>query len=101
MCDIGKRSVTARSFNINEKDFFFLRLLGAEERESTYMMLAMTAQPEVMSIKVPSISKSSMMRRSTARYTNTPVTNQIVKIDRRAPRISENTIKSFSGTVTL
>lgn len=85
----------SRAFRIKEKNRvrvrFSLCLLRANEREPTYMMLATTAQLEVMSITVPSILKSSLMRRSTARYTSTPVTSQIVKTDKRAPRISKNT----------
>lgn len=67
-----------------------LLIFRSKRTEFTYMMLARTAQPEVISITVPSISNSLLMRRSTARYTNTPVTNQIVKTEMRAPRISEN-----------
>ncbi len=56
----------------------------------SYIMLASTAQPAVISMTVPSIVKSSSMSRSTARYTSTPVTSQMVKTDSRAPKISEN-----------
>lgn len=86
-----QRSISPRKIVFQQKwnftSFYKVKLSVTilEVLYSTYIIFTPTPMAEVINMTNESISKSSWITLSTAKYTNTPVTTQIMSTDVSAP----------------